>query len=90
MGRRLSSGGQPLNEPDFSKADWAPLKALDFGASRAVSHRPVEVSGWEKYTRFVTQYAASVSGEGTSRRITETPGLVFLALEEQNLRDGEA
>lgn len=72
-------------QPGFTAADWAPLAemvAVDeferVGAFR-------EVMDWQKYTEFLTQWACSSGWEGTFRRITELPGLVFLELEERSI-----
>lgn len=46
------------------------------------------MSTWREYKKFITQYGGMTSWEGTLRRITEVPGLVFLELEERNTRDG--
>jgi hypothetical protein len=47
-----------------------------------------EVSNWQQYKQLITQYGGATEWEGTLRRITEVPGLVFLELEERNTRDG--
>jgi hypothetical protein len=47
-----------------------------------------EVSNWSQYKQLITQYGGATAWEGTLRRITEVPGLVFLELEERNTRDG--
>jgi hypothetical protein len=46
------------------------------------------VSNWQQYRQFIGQYGGKTSWEGTLRRITEVPGLVFLELEERNTRAG--
>jgi hypothetical protein len=48
----------------------------------------VERSNWQEYKGFITQYGGTTSWEGTLRRITEVPGLVFLELEERNSAKG--
>jgi hypothetical protein len=47
-----------------------------------------EVSNWQQYKQLITEYGGATAWEGTLRRITEVPGLVFLELEERNTRDG--
>jgi len=81
-----------LKQPGFSEADWAPFGDLvDVEHFRRVGvflTERVEVSNWSQYKQFITQYGGMTSWEGTLRRITEVPGLVFLELEERNTRDG--
>jgi hypothetical protein len=47
-----------------------------------------EVSNWQQYKQLITQYGGMTAWEGTLRRITEVPGLVYLELEERNTRNG--
>jgi hypothetical protein len=81
-----------MKKPGFSEADWKPLEALvDLESFKRVGvflTARVEVSGWQQYKQFITQYGGMTSWEGTLRRITEVPGLVYLELEERNTRDG--
>jgi hypothetical protein len=81
-----------MKRPGFSDADWAPLENLvDMDHFRRVGvflTERVEVSNWQQYKQFITQYGGNTSWEGTLRRITEVPGLVFLELEERNTRAG--
>ena len=81
-----------IKQPGFSDADWAPLEALvDVKGYQRVGvflTNQAEVSNWQEYKRLITQYGGATSWEGTLRRITEVPGLVFLELEERNTRDG--
>jgi hypothetical protein len=81
-----------IKQPGFSQADWAPLEALvDLEKYQRVGvflTERVEVSNWQQYKQFITQYAGNTSWEGTLRRITEVPGLVFLELEERNTFGG--
>jgi hypothetical protein len=81
-----------LKQPGFSEADWAPLEDLvDVETFKRVGvflTERVEVSNWREYKQFISQYGGNTSWEGTLRRITEVPGLVFLELEERNSRDG--
>ena len=81
-----------IKQPGFSAADWAPLEQLvDLRSFQRVGvflTNRAEVSNWQQYKQFITQYGGKTSWEGTLRRITEVPGLVFLELEERNTRDG--
>jgi hypothetical protein len=81
-----------VKQPGFSEADWAPLEELvDVAHFKRVGvflTAQVEVSDWRQYKQFITQYGGMTSWEGTLRRITEVPGLVFLELEERNARAG--
>jgi hypothetical protein len=47
-----------------------------------------EISDWRQYRQLITEYGGMTAWEGTLRRITEVPNLVFLELEERNTRDG--
>jgi hypothetical protein len=80
-----------MKQPGFSGADWAPLEDLvdveNFRRMGVFLTERVEVSNWQEYKKFITQYGGKTSWEGTLRRITEVPGLVFLELEERNMRD---
>lgn len=81
-----------MKEPGFSNADWTSLEDLvdveSFQRVGVFLTERAEVSNWQQYKRLVTQYGGNTSWEGTLRRITEVPGLVFLELEERNSRDG--
>ena len=81
-----------LKSPDFSEADWAPIEELvdvdNYERLGVFLTSTSEVIDWQQYKKYITQYAGSTSWEGTVRRITEVPGLVFLELEERNSRDG--
>jgi hypothetical protein len=81
-----------IKKPGFSEADWAPLEELvdvrNFQRVGVFLTARVEVSNWQQYKGLITQYGGMTSWEGTLRRITEVPGLVYLELEERNSRDG--
>ena len=81
-----------IKQPGFSAADWAPLEELvDLRSFQRVGvflTNRAEVSNWQQYKQLITQYGGATAWEGTLRRITEVPGLVFLELEERNTRDG--
>ena len=81
-----------IKQPGFSAADWAPLEELvdvrSFQRVGVFLTNRAEVSNWQQYKQLITQYGGATAWEGTLRRITEVPGLVFLELEERNTRDG--
>ena len=81
-----------IKQPAFCAADWAPLEELvDVGNFQRVGvflTNRAELSNWQQYKQLITQYGGATAWEGTLRRITEVPGLVFLELEERNTRDG--
>jgi hypothetical protein len=45
-----------------------------------------EVMRWPEYAQFMADYANTSIWEGSFKRVTETPGLVFLELEERGGR----
>jgi hypothetical protein len=81
-----------IKQPGFNEADWAPLEELvdvrSFQRVGVFLTNRAEVSNWQQYRQLITQYGGATAWEGTLRRITEVPGLVFLELEERNTRDG--
>lgn len=81
-----------IKHPGFSQADWAPLEELvdvrNFQREGVFLTNTAEVSNWPQYKQLITEYGGATAWEGTLRRITEVPGLVFLELEERNTRDG--
>jgi len=81
-----------IKQPGFSAADWAPLEELvdvtNFRRQGVFLTNRSELSNWQQYKQLITQYGGATDWEGTLRRITEVPGLVFLELEERNTRDG--
>jgi hypothetical protein len=83
---------QKLKRGDLSEADWAPIEELvdtrNFVRLGVFSEPQSELIDWPTYRKYLTQYGGATSWEGTLRRITETPGLVHLELEERNTRDG--
>ncbi len=74
--------------PGFCVDSWAPLAELvatdEFERVGAFK----EVMDWPAYVDFLTNWATSSEWECSLRRITETPGAVFLELEERS-RIGE-
>jgi len=83
---------EKIRQKQISAADWAPIEALvDVDSFRRMGvflTKVSEVSTWQQYKQIINQYGGMTSWEGTLRRITEVPGLVFLELEERNTRDG--
>jgi hypothetical protein len=80
-----------IKKPGFSDSDWASLEELvdlqNFQRVGVFLTARVEVSNWQQYKGFITEYGGTTSWEGTLRRITEVPGLVYLELEERNSRN---
>jgi hypothetical protein len=76
----------------ITDADWASMEELvdvpNFQREGVFLTDKVEVINWQQYKNIISQYAGATTWEGTLRRITEVPGLVFLELEERNTRDG--
>ena len=81
-----------IKEPGFSDADWAPIEALvdlkNFRRQGVFLGAAAETSNWQHYKELLTKYGGNTAWEGTLRRITEVPGLVYLELEERNSRNG--
>jgi hypothetical protein len=81
-----------IKKPGFSESDWAALEELvdvqNFKRVGVFLTPRVEVSNWQQYKGFLSEYGGLTSWEGTLRRITEVPGLVYLELEERNSRNG--
>lgn len=70
--------------PDFTAADWAPLAEL-IDVDNFVRVGPFkEVMEWASYTEFLTNWAKSSEWDCTFQRLTETPDVVFLELEERS------
>ena len=71
-------------QPGFSVNSWAPLAELvavdEFDRVGPFK----EVMNWDEYVAFLTNWATSSDWEGSFKRITEFPGLVFLELEERS------
>ena len=81
-----------IKQRSLSEADWAPMEELvdveNFQRMGVFLTDRAEVSSWQQYKQLIAQYGGMTSWEGTLRRITEVPGLVYLELEERNTRDG--
>jgi hypothetical protein len=71
-------------KPGFTTESWSPLAALvavdEFERIGAFK----ELMRWSEYVEFLTNWAASSEWDCTFKRITETPDLVFLELEERS------
>lgn len=76
----------------LAEADWAAFEELvdvnGFERVGAFLTPRAEVIDWATYKKYVSQYSAGTSWEGTLRHITVEPGRVILELEERNTRDG--
>jgi hypothetical protein len=81
-----------IKKPGFSAADWAPLEQLvdlkNFRRQGVFLTDRAEISNWQQYKGLLTEYGGMTEWEGSLRRITEVPGLVYLELEERNSRGG--
>lgn len=81
-----------IKQGTVTDADWAPIEALvdvqNFRREGVFLTNTIEKSTWQQYKGIINQYGGVTSWEGTLRRITEVPGLVFLELEERNTRNG--
>jgi len=76
-----------LKQRSSSENDWASMEELvdvdGFQRVGILLTDKVEVSTWQEYVAQLNQFGPMASWEGTLRRITEVPGLVFLELEER-------
>ncbi|CAJ1502854.1 hypothetical protein [[Mycobacterium] burgundiense] len=71
-------------QPGFTVESWAPLGEL-IATDEFVRVGPFkEVMNWQEYTEFLTNWAKSSDWDCSFQRITETPDLVFLELEERS------
>ncbi|MGV0607518.1 hypothetical protein [Mycolicibacterium sp. XJ1904] len=71
-------------QPGFTVESWAPLGEL-IAIDEFVRVGPFkEVMDWNQYTEFLTNWAMSSDWDCSFQRITETPDLVFLELEERS------
>ena len=81
-----------MKTPDYSEKDWASIEELvdtkNFERYGVFTSAKAETFGWATYKEYISRYAGGTHWEGTLRRITEAPGLVYLELEERNTRDG--
>ncbi|TDC88537.1 hypothetical protein [Actinomadura sp. 7K507] len=70
-------------QPGFSAESWAPLAALVAVDEFERVGNFKEVMTWNEYIGFLTTWAPSAQWDCSFKRVTETPGLVFLELEER-------
>ncbi len=71
-------------QPGFTVESWAPLAEL-IAVDDFVRIGPFkEVMNWAEYAQFLTNWATSADWDCSFQRITETPDLVFLELEERS------
>ncbi len=76
--------------PDFRPADWGALAevvAID-SFEREGAFR--ELQDWTAYVAMLSQWASATHFRSDFRRMTETPGMVFLELTEFNTNAGHA
>ncbi len=89
---RFSDLVTTLKQRNLTDADWAAMEELvdveNFRRHGVFLGDLMEQSTWQEYKAIINQYGGMTSWEGTLRRITEVPGLVFLELEERNTRGG--
>lgn len=83
---------ETAKESELTEADWEPLEKLvdteDYERMGVFLGDEAEIIDWQKYKKYISQYAAHTSWDGKLRRITEVPGLVILELEEHNTVNG--
>jgi hypothetical protein len=76
----------------ISDADWAPMEELidlkNYRRMGVFEGERAEFSTWQEYRKIIEKYGGLTEWEGTLRRITEVPNLVYLELEERNSRAG--
>jgi hypothetical protein len=70
-------------QPGFGEDAWAPLEALIAVDEFERVGLQKEVMDWPAYRTALTAFARSGEWEGTFRRVSELPGLVFLELVER-------
>jgi hypothetical protein len=73
---------EEAKRPGFSADSWAPLAELVATGEFERVGAFKEVMDWPAYVDFLTNWATSSEWECSLRRVTETPGAVFLELEE--------
>ncbi|WP_241383604.1 hypothetical protein [Rhodococcus sp. CH91] len=71
-------------EPGFTTESWAPLAELVAIDEFVRVGNFKEVMNWTEYVDFLTGWASASQWEGVFKRVTETPDLVFLELEERS------
>ncbi|MDH6242604.1 hypothetical protein [Mycobacterium sp. OTB74] len=71
-------------QPGFSAESWAPLAEL-IATDEFVRIGPFkDVMNWAEYVEFLTNWATSSDWDCSFKRITETPDVTFLELEERS------
>ena len=70
-------------QPGFGEHCWAPLEQLIATDEFERVGAQKEVMDWPAYRKALTAFALSGDWEGTFRRVTEVPGLMFLELIEK-------
>jgi hypothetical protein len=76
-------------ESGFGEDAWAPLEELIAVDEFERVGLQKEVMDWPAYRAALTGFARSGEWEGTFRRVTEAPGLVFLELVERLTKGGD-
>ncbi|MBF0660429.1 hypothetical protein [Rhodococcus sp. (in: high G+C Gram-positive bacteria)] len=71
-------------QPGFTADSWSPLAELVATDEFVRVGNFKEVMNWSEYVDFLTNWASSAQWEGSFKRITETPDLVILELEERS------
>jgi hypothetical protein len=81
-----------IRDRSVTEADWSVIEELvdvqSFRRMGVFLTDRIETSTWQQYRQLISQYGGMTVWEGRVRRITETPGLVFLELQERNTREG--
>jgi len=75
-------------QPGFSAESWAPLAELVATDSFERVGNFKEVMTWDEYVAFLTRWAPTAEWECSFKRVTETPNLVFIELEERSTDGG--
>jgi len=71
-------------QPGFSAESWAPLAEL-IATDEFVRIGPFkDAMNWTEYVEFLTNWATSSDWDCSFKRITETPDVTFLELEEHS------
>lgn len=77
-----------MKQPDFAEADWEPITALVATGQFKRIGAFMEEMNWAQYKQFIIQWGKDAIWDGSFKRITEVPGLVFLELEERTITEG--
>jgi hypothetical protein len=77
-----------MKAPDYSDADWKPI--TDIIATDVFKRIGAfkEEMDFATYKGFIVQWGGGALWDGSFKRITEVPGLVFLELEERTVTEG--